>query len=365
MMIGRAPNFNAGPAAMPHSVLEHAAQEMTQYADTGMSVMELSHRSAAYEAIHDEAQARIRSLYGLGDEYVVLFLQGGASTQFAMVPMHALTPQTHGAYVVNGAWGEKALAEARIVGNAEVCASTKDGGYRTILPWDARWTERAPAYVHITTNETIEGVQWSADALPEHVDCPLIADMSSDILSRPLNISPFSLLYAGAQKNIGPSGVTVVIARKSFIDVARPHVPTMLRYDTHMKANSLYNTPPTFAIYMMALVLRWISDNGGLEAMDARSRQRAGHVYGAIDDSGGFYVGHADAHSRSQMNITFRLRTAELEKQFLQEAKKQNFVGLAGHRSVGGIRVSNYNAVTKEAIDAVVAFMRHFCQTHG
>ncbi|ATA59012.1 MFS transporter [Geobacillus stearothermophilus] len=353
----RAYNFNAGPSALPLPVLERAQKELLNFQNTGMSVMELSHRSKEYEAVHNAAKERLKQLLGVPDGYDVLFLQGGASLQFSMVPMNLLTEGKIGCYVLTGAWSEKALKEAQKIGLTTVVASSKEANYTYIPPLDdVKWPKNA-AYVHITSNNTIFGTQWK-----EFPDTPvdLVADMSSDILSRPFDVSKFALIYAGAQKNLGPSGVTVVILRNDLLERIPDGLPTMLDYRTHQKSNSLYNTPPTFAIYMLSLVLEWVEEQGGVAAMEERNRQKAAVLYEAIDESGGFYKPHAEKGSRSLMNVTFTLPNEELTKTFLAEAKEHGFVGLGGHRSVGGCRASIYNAVPPEACEALASFMNDF-----
>ncbi|BBW97300.1 phosphoserine aminotransferase [Geobacillus subterraneus] len=357
MTMKRAYNFNAGPSALPLPVLERAQRELLNFQDTGMSVMELSHRSKEYEAVHQAASERLKRLLDVPDDYDVLFLQGGASLQFSMVPMNFLAEGQIGCYVLTGAWSEKALKEAQKIGATTVVASSKDANYTYIPSLDeVKWPKQA-AYVHITSNNTIFGTQWQ-----EFPDVPvdLIADMSSDILSRPFDVSKFALIYAGAQKNLGPSGVTVVILRRDLLDRIPDGLPTMLDYRTHQKSRSLYNTPPTFAIYMLSLVLEWVEEQGGVPAMEARSRQKAAVLYDAIDESGGFYQPHAEKGSRSLMNVTFTLPSEELTNTFLAEAKERGFIGLGGHRSVGGCRASIYNAVPLEACEALASFMNDF-----
>ena len=356
-------NFNAGPAILPPAVLAEAQAELRDYRGTGMSILELSHRSAEYEAINAEAQSRLKSLLGLGDEYRVLFLQGGASLQFAMIPLNFLHPGAVADYLLTGAWSEKALAEAATVGEVRIAASTRAGGYREVPRRAEVALADAPAYVHLTSNETIHGVQWH-----EWPDCgerPLIADMSSDILSRPIDARRFALLYAGAQKNLGPAGATIVVARADFLDRAPDTIPAILRYATHAKADSLYNTPPSFAVYLILLTLRWIEAEGGIEALGERNSHKAATLYNAIDASTGFYRGHATPQSRSLMNVTFRLANDADEKRFLAEATAAGFVGLAGHRSVGGIRASLYNAMTIEGVNALTGFMGDFARRRG
>jgi phosphoserine aminotransferase len=356
-------NFNAGPAMLPTPVLEQVRAELLDYHGRGMSVMEMSHRSREYEAVNAGAEAAFKHLLGVGDGWRVVFVQGGASTQFAMVPMNFLPPGRSADFLMTGAWAEKAYEEAAALGQARVAASTKEEGYRRVPRPDEIRAGKDAAYVHLTSNETIEGIQWPS--YPDLGDRPLVADMSSDILSRPFDAGKFSLIYAGAQKNLGPAGVTAVLLRESWLSKANKNVPTMLRYATHVKNNSLYNTPPTFGVYMLGLVLQWIEKAGGLPAMAERNAAKAKLVYDAIDRSGGFYKGHALPESRSQMNITFRLPNEALEKQFLAEAQAAGMVGLAGHRSVGGIRASTYNAVSPEACRALAGLMGDFARKNG
>ncbi|HJZ47407.1 MAG TPA: 3-phosphoserine/phosphohydroxythreonine transaminase [Roseiflexaceae bacterium] len=356
-------NFNAGPAILPQPVIEQAQQELRDYQGRGMSILEMSHRSKEYEAINSQAEAAFKRLLGLDDEYRVLFLQGGASLQFAMLPLNFLPAGASADYLVNGAWGEKAYEEGAKLGQARVAASTSADSYRRVPTAGEIVLGESPAYVHITSNETIQGVQWHA--WPDVGDRPLVADMSSDILSRPLDARKFALIYAGAQKNLGPAGATVVIVRQSWLETASKTAPTMLRYSTHAKNNSLYNTPPVFAVYMLNLVLEWIEETGGLEQMARRNDLKAKTVYDAIDGSGGFYRGHATPSNRSQMNVTFRLPSEDLEKRFVGEATAAGMVGLAGHRSVGGIRASIYNAMTQEGAAALASFMGEFARKNG
>jgi phosphoserine aminotransferase len=350
-------NFNAGPAMLPPAVLERVQAELRDYQGRGMSIMEMSHRGKEYETVNAEAETTFKRLLGAGEGYRVIFLQGGASTQFAMVPMNFLSPGSTADFLITGAWAEKAFEEATGLGQARVAASTKPE-YRRVPRPDEIALSPAPSYVHLTSNETIHGTQWHT--YPEVGDRPLVADMSSDILSRPIDVSKFALVYAGAQKNLGPSGVTAVLLREAWLAKANKTVPTMLRYATYVKNNSLYNTPPTFGVYVLNLVLQWIEQAGGLTAMAERNARKARSIYDAIDQSGGFYRGHAEPGSRSQMNVTFRLPSETLEKQFLTEAQAADMVGLAGHRSVGGIRASLYNAVPLESCQVLVSMMKDF-----
>lgn len=359
--MARVYNFNPGPAVLPVEVLEEAQRELLDYKGSGMSIMEASHRGKEYEAVHNEAIANIRQLLGAGDEYAILFLQGGASGQFAMVPMNLLGDGQTADYVNSGAWASKAIKEAKIVGKVNVIANTeKDIPTRLPDPSGLQFTPGA-AYVHITSNETIAGTQWRS--FPK-TEAPLVADMSSDILSRPFDIKQFGLIYAGAQKNLGPAGVTLVIIRKDLADRVSEKVPVILRYKTHIEENSLYNTPPCFAIYMVALVTRWIMKQGGLEAMAQRNREKAAKIYQVLDTVP-FYKATAVREYRSDMNITFRLPSEALEEKFVKEASAQKLKGLKGHRSVGGIRASIYNAFPMEGVDALVAFMKDFAAKNG
>lgn len=356
-------NFNAGPAVLPQAVLAQAQAELLDYQGRGMSILEMSHRSKEYEAINAQAEARFKALLGLSDDYRVLLMQGGASGQFALIPMNFLPAGASADYILTGAWGEKAVEEARRIGDARIAASTAEGGFRrTPAPDEIRLSER-PAYIHITSNETIQGVQWAS--LPDFGDTPLVADMSSDIMSRPFDATKFALIYAGAQKNIGPAGVTAVLIRQSLIEQGNKGLPAIMRYSTFAKNSSLYNTPPAFAVYLLNLVLGWIADLGGLPAMEARNRAKAALVYAAIDAHAGFYRGHAEVGSRSPMNITFRLPDEALEQQFVSEAQAAGMVGLAGHRSVGGIRASLYNALEPASCAALADFMGEFVRKNG
>jgi len=356
-------NFNAGPAALPPSVLEKVQAELLDYQGRGMSIMEMSHRSKEFEAINTRAEANFKRLIGAGDGYRVLFVQGGASTQFATVPMNFLPAGGTADYLVTGTWGEKAIEEAAVFGKAHLAASTKAENYRRVPTPGEIDLSPEPAYVHLTSNETIQGVQYPT--FPDLGPAPLVADMSSDILSRPIDASQFALIYAGAQKNLGPSGVTVVLLRESMLEKANKGVATMLRYSTHVKNNSLYNTPPMFGVYVLDLVLQWIDGLGGVAAVAERNAAKAASLYDVIDESGGYYKGHAQADSRSKMNVTFRLPSEDLEKQFVSEAQKAGMVGLAGHRSVGGIRASIYNAIDLPACQALASFMGDFARKNG
>ncbi|AGA58780.1 phosphoserine aminotransferase [Thermobacillus composti KWC4] len=362
-MSDRRHNFNAGPAALPLEVLQQAQEQFVNYGGAGMSIMEMSHRSGIYEQLNNETQALMRELLNIPDHYHVLFLQGGASTQFAMVPLNLLTGGRVAAYVETGSWASKALKEAKLIGETAIVATSKPDEYRRMPDLTNLVLPEGAAYVHLTSNETIQGTQFRS--FPDTGSVPLVADMSSDIMSRPLDISKFGLIYAGAQKNLGPSGVTVVIIRDDLASGAPEHVPTMLRYDTHVKNESLYNTPPTFSVYMVNLVLKWIKAKGGVAAIEKANAEKAALIYDEIDRSGGFYRGFAHPESRSPMNITFRIADEALEPLFVKESEKEGFVGLKGHRSVGGLRASAYNAVPYESCKALAEFMADFRRRHG
>jgi phosphoserine aminotransferase len=361
-MTVRIHNFNPGPAALPLPVLEQVREEFTDFKGSGMSITEVSHRSAAFEGVLNDAVARIKRLLKVSDNYRVLFLQGGASTQFCMVPMNLIPSGSSADYVNTGSWSKKAIKEVQILNKPhKVVASSEDRNFRYI-PRDSHVTHGA-AYLHFTSNNTIEGTQWFT--FPDTGNVPLVSDMSSDILSRPVDIRPFGLIYAGAQKNLGPAGVTLVIIREDMLERTPQDVPTMLRYTTHAEKNSLYNTPACFAIYMVQLVLKWIEDSaGGLEAIEKVNREKAALLYSVID-GGDFYSGTAEADSRSFMNITFRLPDENLEKKFLAEAVENGLGGLKGHRSVGGCRASIYNAVDMAAVQSLADFMRSFAKKNG
>ena len=368
----RVHNFNAGPAALPLAVLQRAQNELTCLPDAGMSVMELSHRSKNFEAINEAAQQGIRRLMGLSEEYSVLFLQGGASLQFFMAPLNLLGENASADYLLTGDWGAKAFAEsakaaAQKGAQTRVAASTKEDNFARVPTPEEMQLDPSAKFVHFTSNETIGGVQWQSE--PDISGVLLVADASSDILSRPIDIQKYGLIYAGAQKNIGPSGVTVVIVRRDFLPQAgstpkENSLPVMLDYQTHVKNNSLYNTPNTFGIYMIGLVCDWLEELGGLDAMQKINQKKSALLYDVIDSSA-FYGGHAEKNSRSQMNVTWRLPNEELEKRFAIEAEANGMIGLKGHRSVGGLRASIYNAVPLKSVAALADFMREFERKSG
>lgn len=356
-------NFGAGPAVLPEAVLEEAQRELLALPGVGMSVLEISHRSKVFEEIIQGAEADLRKLGSIPSNYHVLFLQGGASLQFSMVPMNLLPPGGKADYIVTGSWSKKAVKEAQKVGTVSIAATTEAENF-TRIPEPSEWKlDPTAAYVHITTNNTIFGTEWQED--PEIETAPIVADASSDIFSRPIDVNRYALIYAGAQKNLGPSGVTLVLLRDDLLARSPKTLPTMLDYNTHAKEKSLYNTPPVFGIYVLRLVARWMLGLGGLEAIGKRNAEKAKLLYDAIDGSGGYYRPHAKLGSRSNMNITFRLPSEELEKRFVSDATRNGLDGLKGHRSVGGIRASIYNAFPREGVEALVSFMGEFQQKNG
>jgi len=373
--MNRVKNFNAGPAALPLPALERAREEFLDFARSGMSVMEHSHRGKEYEAVHDEALALLRELLGVPASHEILFVQGGASQLFAQIPMNLVQRGQTAEYVVTGAWGEKALSEAKVAaamlgGAVKVALSTgtgdaKEKSYvRAPAPGEVKATDGA-AYLHLTSNETIHGVQFDVDAsraFPDTGTVPLIADMSSDFLWKPVDVSKFGLIYAGAQKNIGPSGVVVVVISKALIEQGRRDIPKIFQLRTPAENKSLYNTPPTFGVYMVRNVLAWLEGLGGLGAMEARNRKKAAVLYGAIDSNPGYFRCPVERQSRSVMNVVFRLPSEADEERFVKEARARGMVGLKGHRSVGGIRVSAYNAVEPAWVDELAAFMADFAR---
>lgn len=355
-------NFSAGPAVLPRPVLQQVRDELVEYPGAGVSLLEMSHRSTRFAEINASAEAGIRELLGLPASYHVLFLQGGASLQFSMVPTNLLSERATADYIITGIWSKKALQDAMLHCPVRVAATTESGNFRRIPRQEELDFNSYARYVHITTNNTIFGTQWAA--LPETGAVPLVADASSDILSRPIDVMRYGLIYAGAQKNIGPAGVTLVIVREDMLRPDAANLPAMLNYRVHMKNKSLYNTPNTFGIYMVDLVCKWIKSMGGLAGMREHNERKAQVLYDVIDSTE-FYHGHAEPASRSRMNVTFRLPSPELEKQFLQEATAQGFVELKGHRDVGGLRASIYNAFPMEGVAALAAFMREFERRNG
>lgn len=358
--MARAYNFCAGPATLPLPVLEEAQRELVDFKGSGMSIMECSHRGKEYSAVHEEAIANLRELMGLSADYAVLFLQGGASTQFAMVPLNLLGEGQTADYTNSGAWAAKAIKEAARIGRVNIAADCGDEMPTRVPRADELNLTDGAAYLHITSNETISGAQWKT--FPR-VNTPIVADMSSDILSRPFDVGPFGLIYAGLQKNLGPAGAALVVVRKDLADRVPADVPTMFRYKTHIDKDSLFNTPPCFSIYILMLVTRWLKEQG-IENIYRQNADKAAKLYAAIDATD-FYRGTALPECRSDMNVTWRLPSEGLEAAFIKEAEAGNLKGLKGHRSVGGIRASIYNAFPPEGIDVLVDFMKDFEARNG
>lgn len=355
-------NFSAGPAVLPLPVLKTAQDELMSLPGVGMSILEISHRSKTFENVLARAEADIRELAGVPSNYRILFLQGGASLQFAMVPMNLLVPGATADYLVTGVWASKAADEARKIGKVHVAATTKAEQYTRLPRAEETVLTQGAAYVHMTSNNTIYGTQWRD--LPTVGDLPLVSDTSSDMFSRPIDVSRHALIYAGAQKNLGPSGVTLVIIREDLLARSPAALPAMLSYAVHAENGSLYNTPPTFGIYLLGLVVRWLIEQGGLAARAEVNERKAAKLYAEIDRTG-FYRGTVQKDSRSRMNITFRLPSEDLEKQFVKESEAAGLDGLKGHRSVGGVRASIYNAFPEEGVDALVSFMQDFEKRNG
>ena len=355
-------NFSAGPAVLPLEVLEQAQRDLLSLPGVGISILEISHRSKPFEEIIQGCEADLRTLAGVPDGYRVLFLQGGASLQFSMVPMNLLPAGGSADYIVTGAWSQKAVKEAKRVGSVKVAASTEAEKFVRVPKQSELTLDPDAAYVHYTTNNTIFGTEFHYQ--PDVGNVPLVADASSDIFSRPIDVSKFALIYAGAQKNLAPAGVTLAIVREDMLKRTPATLPTMLQYGVHAENKSMYNTPPVFAIYVMRLVLAWLIRQGGLEAIERKNAAKADKLYAEIDRTG-FYRGHAQKDSRSRMNVTFRLPSEDLEKQFAKEATAAGLDGLKGHRSVGGMRASLYNAFPEAGVDALVQFMQEFQRKNG
>jgi phosphoserine aminotransferase len=355
-------NFSAGPAVLPVEVLEEAQRDLLSLPGVGMSILEISHRSKPFDEIIEGCEADLRTLGNVPKDYHVLFLQGGASLQFSMVPMNILPAGASADYVVTGVWSQKAVKEAKRVGGVKIAATTEDGGFKRVPKQGELSLDPNAAYVHYTTNNTIYGTEWNYT--PDPGSAPLVADASSDIYSRPIDVAKHALIYAGAQKNLAPAGLTLVIIREDMLKRTPASLPTMMQYPIHAENKSLYNTPPVFAIYVMRLVMKWLVKNGGLAAVEKLNARKADKLYGEIDRTG-FYRGHAEKDSRSRMNITFRLPSEELEKTFAKEATAAGLDGLKGHRSVGGMRASLYNAFPEAGVDALVQFMQEFERKNG
>ena len=363
MEANRVYNFNPGPATLPLEVLKEAQAEFLNFNNSGMSILEISHRAKQYAEVHAKAKADIKELMGLGDDYEVLFCQGGASTQFARVPLNFASKEHPGNYVLSGSFATKAYKEAELLGVGEIAASSKDREFRHIPTQDELKINPEAAYVHLCYNNTIYGTEYNY--VPDTKGVPLFADMSSDMLSRPVDFKKFDLIYAGVQKNLGPAGVVLVVAKKELLAKSPETLPTMFRYSTFLKKDSLYNTPPAFCIYMVGKVAAWIKAQGGLAEMEKRNKKKAALLYDAIDNSNGFYRGHADKDSRSFMNVTFRLPNEELEAKFVAEALANGLSGVKGHRSVGGMRASIYNAMPYEGALKLAEFMDKFRQVNA
>ncbi|HEV8485491.1 MAG TPA: 3-phosphoserine/phosphohydroxythreonine transaminase [Blastocatellia bacterium] len=357
-MTKRIYNFSAGPAVLPLPALEEAQRDLLALPGVGESILEISHRSKPFDAIIQGAEADMRKLAGIPDNYHVLFLQGGASLQFSMVPLNLMPPGGKADYIITGIWSKKAMKEAQKVGNVNVAASTEADNFSRIPTQEELKLRPGAAYVHFTTNNTIHGTEWKRE--PDTGNIPLVADASSDIFSRPIDVARYGMIYAGAQKNLAPAGLTLAIIRDDLLARSPQGMHTMLDYNTHAKEKSLYNTPPVFAIYIARLVLKHLLEQGGLEEMARRNETKAALLYDAIDASGGFYRPHAQPDSRSLMNVTFRLPDEDMEKQFVSEATRAGLDGLKGHRSIGGIRASLYNAFPREGVEALVEFMKEF-----
>jgi len=360
--VHRIHNFAAGPAVLPLPVLEQIQRDLVALPGIGMSILEISHRSKPFEAMIQKAEADIRTLAAIPADYRVLFLQGGASTQFSMVPMNLLTAGATADYIDSGSWAEKAIKEAKKVGTVNVAASSKGDSYSRIPAQSELKLTPGAAYVHMTSNNTIEGTEFKA--LPDVGDSPLVNDTSSDMFSRPIDVARHALIYAGAQKNMGPAGVTVVIIREDVLSRSQKSLPTMLNYAVHAENKSLYNTPPVFSVYALGLVMQWLIEQGGLAAIAKVNGRKAQKLYAEIDRTG-FYRGTAQKESRSLMNVTFRLATEDLEARFVKESVAAGLDGLKGHRAVGGMRASLYNALPEAAVDALVSFMQDFERKNG
>ncbi len=356
-------NFSAGPAILPEPVLKEAQENLFTLPGVGMSILEISHRSKVFDKIIAEAKTDLRSLLNINDNYEILFLQGGASLQFSMTALNLMPPKNKADYIITGSWSKKAMKEAKRVGTVNVAASTETEVFNRIPKQSELKLDPEASYVHFTSNNTIYGTEWHSE--PEVGNVPLVCDASSDILSKKIDVNKYGVIYAGAQKNMGPAGVTLVIIRKDLAERSSDSLHTMLNYKTQIEGASLYNTPNTFGIYIIGLVAKWLIKNGGLDAMYKTNKEKSEMLYKCIDDSKGFYKGHAVPDSRSLMNVTFRLSSEELEKKLISEASAAGFDGLKGHRSVGGLRASIYNAFPKSGVEELVKFMKEFQSKNG
>jgi len=363
-MSDRIINFNPGPAALPLPVLEKAQAEFLNFKGTGMSILETSHRAKEFDELLNETQSLTLELLGLKGSYKVFFMGSGASLQFAMIPMNLMSAGRTADYVDTGTWSTKAIKEARIVGAPKVAASSEETGFNRIPKQDELELDANAGYVHITSNNTIKGTQWVD--FPDTGSVPLVVDMSSDILSKRYTLDKVGMIYAGAQKNLGPSGATLVVMREDMMERCKSdHLPTLLRYQTHWEKPSLYNTPPVFPVYIVKLVLDWIKDQGGLDAVEKANRRKGELLYGLIDGMSDYFRGATEKESRSLMNVCFRLPTEDLEKKLIADGREAGFNGLKGHRSVGGIRVSMYNAISVAQIESLVKFLKDFAAKNG
>lgn len=351
-------NFSAGPAILPEEVLKEAQKDLFALPGVGMSILEISHRSKTFDKIFNDAKEGLISLLGIPDNYEVLFLQGGASLQFSMVPLNIMPPKNKADYINTGSWSKKAIKEAKKVGTVNIAGTSEDTNFNKIPKQNELKFDSDASYVHYTSNNTIFGTEWKNE--PEVGTVPLVCDASSDILHKKIDVSKYGIIYAGAQKNIGPSGVTLVIVRRDLVERSQDSLHSMLNYKTHIDAGSLYNTPNTFGIYIIALVTKFLKEKGGLDVMYKLNKEKAELLYNCIDESNSFYKGHAEKDSRSLMNVTFNLKSEELEKKLIEESNAAGFSGLKGHRSIGGLRASIYNAFPKKGVEDLVEFMNDF-----
>ena len=357
-MTNRVFNFSAGPGALPLEVLKEAQEDFLSYKGNGLNVMEMSHRSKTYDEIFTTAQADLRKLLNISDEYEILFLQGGATLQFSMVALNLMPPTNKADYIVTGGWSEKAVKEAKRVGKVNIAASSKETNFNRIPKQDELKLTPGASYVHYTSNNTLYGTQFRTE--PEVGDVPLVCDTSSDMLHKPLDVNKYALIYAGAQKNLGPAGASLVIVRKDMLERSSGDLHTYLNYKVHCEKDSMYNTPATYSVYMIGLVFKWLLNMGGLDVMHKRNLDKANLIYNAIDNSDGYYKGHAEKEDRSLMNLCFTMQNEDLEKKFVAEAGEAGFISLKGHRSVGGLRTSIYNAFPVEGVEKFVQFMEDF-----
>jgi phosphoserine aminotransferase len=356
-------NFSAGPAILPEEVLKEAQEDLMALPGVGMSILEISHRSKTFDAVMEQTKANIKNLLNISDDYSIMFLQFGASLQFSMVPMNIMPPKNSADYIVTGAWSKKAVKEAKRAGKVNIAATTEETTFNKIPKQDEIKLSGDASYVHFTSNNTIYGTQFKSE--PETGSVPLVCDASSDIFHKKIDVNKYGIIYAGAQKNMGPSGVTMVIFRNDLLERSSDDLPTMLNYKTHVEKDSMFNTPNTFGIYIIGLVAKWLLNMGGLDKMYETNKYKAGILYDCIDNSNGFYKGHAEKDSRSLMNITFNLPAEELEKKLIAEALSTGFSGLKGHRSVGGLRASIYNAFPTKGVEDLVMFMKEFQTKNG